>query len=248
MIKLKKYLYIRNYVYKIKWLRIFNNIANSQTGNQFRIHSSSAVKSSIIGNNVTVNKHVTILNSEVSNYCRLLSNNYIYKTNIGDYSYVNNNSTILRAKIGKFCSIASHVYIGPGSHPLDCITTHPFIFLTDHGKIISENNVGIVKKREKQSIIIGNDVWIGQGALIMNDINIGDGAIIGARTVVTKNVDPYSIIIGTPGKLYKYRYSKKIISELLKIKWWNWPRAKLIENVDKFYFPENFISEFSDSK
>lgn len=83
----------------------------------------------------------------------------------------------------------------------------------------------------KGDIVIGNDVWIGYEAIVMQGVTIGDGAIIGARAVVTKDVPPYTIVGGVPAKPIRKRFSDEMISQLLEIKWWEWPYDKIKENI-----------------
>ena len=77
---------------------------------------------------------------------------------------------------------------------------------------------------------IGNDVWIGQSTIILSGVTIGDGAIIGANSLVTKDVKPYAVVGGNPAKLIKYRFDEDTIDKLLKIKWWDWSIDKIIHN------------------
>lgn len=77
--------------------------------------------------------------------------------------------------------------------------------------------------------IIGNDVWIGNGAIILRGINVGDGAVIGAGAVVTKDVEPYTIVVGAPARPLKKIFSDEIISELLDLQWWNWSVDRIRE-------------------
>lgn len=79
--------------------------------------------------------------------------------------------------------------------------------------------------------MIGNDVWIGYEAVIMAGVHIGDGAIIGTRAVVTKDVPPYTIVGGVPAKEIKKRFDQKTVDELLDMKWWDWDRQKIQENI-----------------
>ena len=79
----------------------------------------------------------------------------------------------------------------------------------------------------KGNIDIGNDVWIGAKSTIMSGVKIGDGAVIGARTMVTKDVPPYSIVVGNPGRIIKYRFNEDQVQKLLKIKWWDWTEDRI---------------------
>jgi virginiamycin A acetyltransferase len=83
----------------------------------------------------------------------------------------------------------------------------------------------------KGDTIIGNDVWIGHEALIMPAVTIGDGAIIASRSVVTKDVPPYSIVGGNPAKIIRQRFDGATIETLLEIKWWDWPIEKITKHL-----------------
>ena len=84
----------------------------------------------------------------------------------------------------------------------------------------------------KGDTIIGNDVWIGYNASIMPGIQIGDGAIIAANSVVTKNVDSYSIVGGNPATEIRKRFNEDQIKQLLELKWWNWDIEKITDNLE----------------
>lgn len=128
--------------------------------------------------------------------------------------------------VGKYCSLAAGLVIDGGfSHNTKFISTYPFnvnfnqcSYLTGH-------------PTWKGDVIIGNDVWIGEDCLIMSGVTIGDGSVIGARSIVTKDVDPYSINVGSPSRRVKQRFSDNQISDLLKIKWWDWEEDKIVENA-----------------
>ena len=137
-----------------------------------------------------------------------------------------------KVKIGYFCSIGVGVSIDSSSaHRADWITTFPFIqletdFVKSHFKHYNEKNI----ISSKGNVIIGNDVWIGINTTIMSGVSIGDGAIIGANSVVTKDVEDYEVVAGNPAKHIKYRFKESEITELKRIKWWNWPISKIMEN------------------
>ena len=91
---------------------------------------------------------------------------------------------------------------------------------------------------------IGNDVWIGTGALLVcskKALKIGDGAIIAAGSVVIDDVPPYALVAGCPAKVVKYRFEKKEIEQLLKLKWWNKDEQWLKSNINKFAKIEEFL-------
>lgn len=93
-------------------------------------------------------------------------------------------------------------------------------------------------------VVIGNDCWIGYKASIISGVTIGDGAVVLSHALVTKDVPPYAIVGGVPAKIIGYRYEEKQIESLLKIKWWNIPLSKVIENKDLFLDIDKFISKF----
>ncbi len=128
-------------------------------------------------------------------------------------------------KIGSFCSIASgvNILLG-GEHRPDWVTTYPFNVLWKSGNQIKGH------PKTKGDVTIGNDVWIGMDAIILSGVTIGDGSVIGLRSIVTKDVPPYSIVAGNPAKVVKKRFSDDIIERLLDIKWWDW-EDKRIENA-----------------
>ncbi len=163
-----------------------------------------------------------------------------YRENIGDYTYGRptiidyGESTVL--KIGKYCSIASNVviFLG-GNHRIDWLTTYPFPALSNDWP---EANDIVGHPSSHGDVIIGNDVWIGYGAVILSGVNISDGAVIGAFSVVTKDIEPYTVVAGNPAKLIKKRFSDDAIETLLKIKWWNWPIREIKRNLSILCSPD----------
>lgn len=156
---------------------------------------------------------------------------------IGEYSYVSGpNSFICSGQIGKFCSIARGVTIGMGNHNYNWVTTHP-IMVDKKYNFIEED----IEQPQKNETIIGNDVWIGVNALVMRGIKIGNGAVIAAGSVVTKDVEPYSIVGGNPAKFIKYRFSIETILMLENIRWWDWDKKTIENNIKHFYNVDNFI-------
>ena len=132
--------------------------------------------------------------------------------------------------IGNFVGFADNVSIDTGGeHNMKAITTYPFHHFDMFKKYVEgmPNNSAL----SKGPVVIGNDVWVGEGARILSGVTIGDGAVIGSRAVVTKNIPPYAIAVGVPAKVLKYRFSPEVIEKLLRIKWWNWPIQKILDNA-----------------
>lgn len=133
--------------------------------------------------------------------------------------------------IGKFCAISRGVkfIMNGANHQMSGFSTYPFeIFGNSWEKVTPQAQ----EYPYKGNTVIGNDVWIGYEAVIMPGVKIGDGAIIGAKSVVTKEVKPYSIVGGNPVKLIRQRFSPEIIEILLEIAWWNWDRDKITRNLE----------------
>lgn len=122
--------------------------------------------------------------------------------------------------IGKYCSIAPGVKIDSGwNHNMNAITTFPFHSLPYAGS----PNTNICKG----DVVIGHDCWIGQEAVIMSGVTIGHGSIIGLRSIITKDVAPYSVVVGN-NRLVRRRFSDMEIEKLLTMAWWDWPHGEVI--------------------
>lgn len=144
------------------------------------------------------------------------------------YHYPINNDRLI---IGKFCSIAcgAKFIFNCANHALKSLSTYTFpLFFEEWGLPKSEVTSAWDNKGD---IVIGNDVWIGYDAVIMAGVRIGDGAIIGTRAVVTKDVEPYSIVGGVPAKEIRKRFSPEVIKKLMELQWWNWPLEKIKDAI-----------------
>lgn len=98
--------------------------------------------------------------------------------------------------------------------------------------------------RNNRPVLIGNDVWIGANVVILPGVKVGDGAILAAGAVITKDVEPYTVVGGVPAKIIRKRFDNDMIEMFLKIKWWDWPIEKIEENIELFYQPNIFCKRF----
>lgn len=173
-------------------------------------------------------------------------NNFIGKyTYIRPYTYTNNNTSI-----GRFCSIGDYVIIGASKHPTDWLSTHTFQY-DNLTKFCGSELYDLIEPKVYPSNThtnIGNDVWVGSRSVIMQGVNVGHGAIIGAGSIITKDVEPYSIIVGS-NRLLKKRFEDSVIEKLLDIKWWDLS----VELISKLSFDNideaiNQVVEFRNIK
>lgn len=163
----------------------------------------------------------TIYNDFVNDPCDFEKNNVLY------HFPINHDRLI----IGKFCSIAcgAKFLLNDANHTLRSLSTYPFpAFFEEWEYPESEITTAWDNKGD---IVIGNDVWIGYDAVIMPGVSIGDGAIIGTRALVTKDVEPYSIVGGVPAKEIRKRFEPDVIKKLLELQWWNWPIEKIKKSI-----------------
>ena len=173
------------------------------------------------GHNISVGDY-TIYNDFVRDPVEFERNNVLYHYPVnGD-----------RLVIGKYCSIAcgAKFLLNSANHTLRSLSTYPFpIFYEAWGTPVSEVSSAWDNRGD---IVIGNDVWIGYEAVILSGVHIGDGAIIGARAVVTRDVEPYTIMGGVPARPIRKRYDEETIQRLLALRWRDFPPEQMRKCLD----------------
>lgn len=195
------------------------------------------------------NSYISYCNFE--NNCAIDENCKITNSIIGKYSYITEGARITHAKIGKFCSIGPNLRIGMASHPIrKFVSTSPIFYSKNTNlkvSITKRDKIETHKFTDKSKFFfveIGNDVWVGANVTILDGVKIGHGAVIGANSLVTKNINPYSVAKGIPAKITKYRFTKTQIRKLLKIRWWDKPESWIFSNNNFF----NNINKFLKKK
>lgn len=137
-----------------------------------------------------------------------------------------------RLIIGKFCALARGVkfIMNGANHQLDGFSTYPFgIFGNGWERVMPPED----ESPFKGDTVVGNDVWIGYEAVIMPGVQIGDGAIVAAKSVVVKDVPPYTIVGGNPAQPIRQRFEDAVVRSLLQIAWWHWDIEKISRNLEK---------------
>lgn len=166
--------------------------------------------------------------TEVANHCELCD------VTMGDYSYCAGYNQIYYATIGKFCSIASNVRINPGNHPTYTrIAQHHFTYRSEQYGF-GKDDQEFFNWRKSSPVIIGNDVWIGHNATIMPGVRIGNGAVIGTGSIVTKDVEPYSMVVGIPVRKIKMRFSSELTKKIEQSQWWDWDHETITKRISDF--------------
>ena len=163
---------------------------------------------------------------------------------MGRYSYCGYGSKLFNCRIGRFCSISDDVCIGLASHPMEWASTSP-AFHFGRGSV-PKDLAAHHYDSDPPLTVIGNDVWIGQGALIKPGITVGNGAVVAMGSVVTKDVPPYAVVGGNPAKIIKMRFPPELIQRFEASKWWDLPPAKLKDLAPYISQPEEFLNRIEE--
>jgi acetyltransferase-like isoleucine patch superfamily enzyme len=139
---------------------------------------------------------------------------------IGAYSYLSGSGTpaiVFGAHIGRYCSFAQGAIIGAKSHRMDRLSTHPRVGGGD---------------AQLPKTVVGHDVWIGSNAIVIAGLSIGHGAVVAAGAVVTRDVDPYSIVGGVPARVIRMRFGPDVVRSLIESQWWLYDIDDPAGNID----------------
>lgn len=136
---------------------------------------------------------------------------------IGDFTYINRDSIVFSGRIGRYCSIGHCVHIGGEEHPVQFLSTSPFTY----GQQSHFNQKAPAFDELSSPPSIGSDVWLGARATVLQGVNIGDGVVVGADSIVTTDLEPYGIYVGSPLRMIRKRFEEATIDRLLSIRWWD---------------------------
>lgn len=214
-----------------------NNISKSATLENVIVAPTACiydafVKNTVVGERTIIRDGSRIENSKFGLNVDLQRNAMIYNTKINDYTYTGRNFVAWHSRIGKFCSISWNVSIGGANHDFHRITQHAFLYASQFGFLGKDEEPKY--NRFSDDCVVGNDVWIACNVVICRGVHIGDGAVIAAGAVVTKDVEPYTIVAGVPAKVIKERCPRELATRLNNANWWNLPSEIIKDNLNLF--------------
>ena len=187
-----------------------------------------------LGEAPEIDASAVVRNSDFGRYTYLGPHSHVAASILADYGYAMGNNQIAHADIGKFCNIATGVRINPSNHPWWRATLHHFTYRSRSYGFDRPDDAAIFEWRAKDRVTIGPDVWIGHNAIIMPGVTIGTGAAIGSGAVVTKDVPPFAIVVGTPARVLRLRFDQATVDGLMRIGWWDWPHESIGAALDDF--------------
>jgi hypothetical protein len=172
--------------------------------------------------------------STLGRYTEVGARTRLLESELGDYSYIVNDGDMAYTKAGKFCSIAAMTRINPGNHPMWRASQAHFTYRASAYFEGEADEESFFDWRRSHRVILGNDVWIGHGAIILPGRRIGDGAVVAAGAIVTKDVPAYAIVGGNPARVIKPRFPEPIAQRLSRLTWWDWTHDELHQALPDF--------------
>jgi phosphonate metabolism protein (transferase hexapeptide repeat family) len=165
---------------------------------------------------------------------------------LGDYSYFSRGGEAIYTTVGKFTSIGANVRFNALDHPMHRISQHNITYRPNEYFAGGKIDKNFRELRQSKRVTVGNDVWVGHGAIVLPGISIGHGAVIAAGAVVTKDVEPYAVVAGVPAKRIKWRFEKTVRERIIMLAWWDWSHDTLAAAIPDMQTmtAEEFVAKF----
>ena len=156
--------------------------------------------------------------------------------------------------VGRYCSIGTEVGFTQSEHPLEWASTSPAFYSPGghegytrylvEDKKVSSYEIHRFERRLSPPVVMGNDVWVGQGATFSGHVQIGDGAVVGAKALVTRPVPAYAVVGGVPARIIRMRFPEDLVARLMALRWWRFG-PDVIQRLD-IRDPAGFASRLED--
>jgi phosphonate metabolism protein (transferase hexapeptide repeat family) len=182
----------------------------------------------------TIGAHVMMENTTLGAWTEIGEHSFLENSEFGDYTYCGQFCFMQNTKVGKFGNIAAMVRIGPTMHPRDRPTLHHFTYRRALFGMADSDDEEFFRQRVSRMTTIGHDTWIGHGAIIMPGLTVGNGVIIGSGAVVTKDVEPWTVVGGVPARTIGRRFPAPLARALEATAWWDWPHETIKERLADF--------------
>lgn len=187
-----------------------------------------------LGLEAVVDPTAHVSECRLGRYTEIGARTRLTETDLGDYSYIVEDGQVIYTRIGKFCSIASQVRINPGNHPMERASQAHFTYRARSYWPEESNEAAFFDRRRSLPVVIGHDVWIGHAAIVLAGRTVGTGAVIGSGAIVTRDVAPYTIVVGNPARVVKRRFPEAVADRLQALSWWDWDHETLRRALPDF--------------
>lgn len=188
-----------------------------------------------------------VVNTSFGRWCEIGRGARLLNSEIGDYSYCDRFADIANTTVGKFANIAAMTRIGPTDHPMTTASLHHFLYRSEYYWDDVTHDEAFFAHRASRRTVIGHDTWIGHGAIVKPEVMIGLGAIVGAGAVVTRDVEPWTIVVGNPARPLRRRFSPDTAARMESLAWWDWDHDRLRAALPDFrsLTAEAFLDRYS---
>ncbi len=184
-----------------------------------------------------------VKDSRIDRTSKVESGTQVVGCKIDKHSYLGYDCVAINCDVGSFVSIADRVVMGSPDHPMNWVSTSPVF---QKGRNSTPVKFAEFDTEQPARISVDSDVWIGSDAIIKNGVHIGVGAVVGMGSVLTKDVEPYTIVAGNPARVIRRRFDDGLCEKLLASRWWLLPEDELRRCAQYIREPEKFLAALAD--